>query len=220
MAIGPVTRDSALPVPRLPADAELRRAETAWNELASGSGDAVVPAEVRQDLVPAQWQKMGFGFAAGVLYTAFASGSAPGISSAILLLLAAVWPLCARWTGGLEDRFRQNAAARYGLLLVIVGLPMTAFGAGLARWTGEADGLAWSTTVGVLVVVRLIADSVLHPRLPSSLLATLSIWLGVVIQIGSFQHIAIFIAGAVIAFRLARRQLRYEQLEAMERHRH
>nr|WP_255405921.1 EAL domain-containing protein [Novosphingobium sp. CF614] len=137
------------------------------------------------------------------------SGSAPSSFSAACMAGAIAICLAAPLLSWLEGRCHHEGWARYPLMALGIAVPMALFGFGTARWTARVEPLDWDMTVNAYVVVMLLVTALLEGRTTSIVAATVAMWGGVAIFMGTMDSALLLVLGATfglyLVFRDARR---------------
>ena len=130
------------------------------------------------DLIERSWVLMAPIFVAAVILNGISTFSVPTFGTIGLalgsVLCAAMAPVAVR----IERERLDRASLRGGLLAATVGLPMLLFGSAMARWISYTAS-SWSNSLGILVIVGVLATLILHRRVSSIIIAQASLWAGV-----------------------------------------
>jgi PAS domain-containing protein len=171
--------------------------------------------ESRSILVP-NWQRMAAAFGIGGLFLGLATQTWPGpVELALWLgstLLALATPFAIRF-----EHERPPSMTRSSLLVVlVVGLPMLAFGLLTALWTMRTPAQHWDSTIGMPIIVGTLAAIILNRRVPSTIFSLIALWMGIAVIDGSISAWLALIGGIVSGIYATARQLR-DDVEADER---
>jgi diguanylate cyclase (GGDEF)-like protein/PAS domain S-box-containing protein len=167
----------------------------------------------RHYLVARQWVLMAPAMVAALVLTGVASMSLPGLASAALAVAAigliAATPIFVR----IERKIASHALQRYLVMAAAIGLPMYLFGIATAGWTYGLRDYGLSSSIGVLVIIGVVASTLLHIRLASIITAQLGLWLGVSIVAGSPGVYLVVVVGVIAGGVLTVRQIKADAIE-------
>ena len=158
------------------------------------------------DLIEPSWMLMAPILVGAMILTGISTLSVPNLGTVGLALgsiwVAAMTPIAAR-----IERERLDQAGQRGMLLAVtVGLPMLLFGLTMSTWISHYPG-GWDSSLGILVIVGVLATIILHRRVSSIIIAQVSLWSGVTFAAGtrgSFFALAIgCVVGVYTSFRQA-----------------
>jgi diguanylate cyclase (GGDEF)-like protein/PAS domain S-box-containing protein len=220
---------SAQPVHRIGAEEPAQRLPAATPVIAdvldSGTTEPVVPpprevrprqAERRSDnrrqygrsILAPNWSRMAATFAAGGVITGIASLSWPGpIEVALWIGSTAIAFATPRVIRFVQNR-RASVAQSIAVNFAVVGLPMLAFGLMVALWSGRSPASSYEATIGIPVIVGVLAAIILNRRVPSIILALIALWSGVVAVSGSLTSWLFLAAGIASGAYASIRQMR------------
>lgn len=71
-----------------------------------------------------------------------------------------------------------NIPRRFAVLVAGVVMPMALFGASLARWSTDANGIAWAAAVAAISLVLLAASIIARNRTATLLAVQAGVWAG------------------------------------------
>ena len=205
-------QDAARPLTPAP-DTALATANSGPATVNSGSSRrAATTAKVRgkryvqRYALPPEWWHMGPIMAIVMLGNGLTSWSLPSIVQGLICAAAIAVTLLARKAMAFEQDHELSTQGTYLVVVLMVGLPMILFGAGMGMWF-EADGVL-GVEVASLVLLDLICAIKTSGRLTALITGKLALWLGFLIT--SFHPVVLMaiIAAALMGVYSSRQQAR------------
>lgn len=170
-------------------------------------------------LIPDSWAMVGPAMAIACLLLALDQFRLPIQQTVMPAVIAVVIVACAGLFVRVERVEGRSLAARYGVMALAVALPMAMFGAAMALWHHTAPTATALPIVGALVITSLVAAVSLTGRVPTLVVAAVSLWAGPALEMRSFGATAMLVLGALMGIVAAIRQVsvdRAAQAEARE----
>jgi diguanylate cyclase (GGDEF)-like protein/PAS domain S-box-containing protein len=186
-----------------------RTARSGTAPRAPTSGQIVSEAS-RRFLVPREWVWIAPAMLAAFVMTGLITRSLPPIAVAVMGLGAILVASATRLVVRLERAWCDDFGQRLAVGMAAVGLPAFLFGMAVASWTQSVGHEAWATSIEIFILLSLLCTAILHGRLPSIMMAQVSLWAGVALFAGSLRHFALLAVGAALGAIIARRQIMEE----------
>ena len=149
-----------------------------------------------RDMIEPNWMLMAPTIAGASIFNGLITQTLPRITTVLMLLAAIGCAGLTKYAAGFERERLEDAGRRNMLLLLVVGLPMLLFGIAMARWT-EFRHTRWDDSMGLLVIVGVLAAIILNRRVASIIVANVALWTGVALVVeaeGSYFALVIGVA--------------------------
>ena len=163
-----------------------------------------------QAVVEPNWKLMAPIFALAGLFTGILTFSLPGLATVLELAAAIAIAALTSSAAALEQKRLHNSGHRSLLATALSGSPMLLFGIAITSWT-EASATRWQESMGILVIVGVLAAVILNRKVASLITAQVALWLGVAIVAGSRGTFVALLAGVVVGVYSTIRQARADR---------
>ncbi len=167
--------------------------------------------------VAPEWYMIAPCLAMALAFMAAISMSLPDAISGTIACAAIIIASLSRFATKHEARLDPRSWNRYPLMLLSVFLPMFLFGLAASHWTAWSGEVTWETTIAILGVIGLIGTALLNGRLTSIVSASVGLWLGVSIYVGSLVSLSLMVTAGAIGLFLTFRHAHQVTIEAMLR---
>ncbi|WEK47256.1 MAG: EAL domain-containing protein [Candidatus Andeanibacterium colombiense] len=144
--------------------------------------------------------------AASFLFAALIDWRMPPVAASVTAGIAVVFSLLSQPVRLWERRRARRLPVRIATMLLVIGLPMFAYGYAIASW-GVEHGLAWQASLGTLIVVTSLAAVIQSGRAPGLFAAQIACWSAVALTEGSVGSLGLLVAGVLFAVLVSRKQM-------------
>ena len=139
-------------------------------------------------------------------FAAFASWSVPPLLSLLLAIVATVLPLASPFARRLEKRRSRWLVMRIAGMVLVVGLPMLAYGLAIGIWA-VSHTLAWPIALGILIVTTAIAAVIQSSKSAGLFAAQIGCWAAVALVEGSVTSVSLLVGAIAFSILASRRQM-------------
>jgi len=171
---------------------------------------------LRHMLISADWAQSAVGVVLTLVIACALSGSIPGETQLTMLAIAVGLIVSTHWLRKLETRHSYNPMQGFLLMAGLVALPMALVGLAVAGWNAASPALTLPMVVAVLIAISSLAMVTLQGRLPSMIVAHVSVWTGFLALSAAAE--ALQIGALVLAAGFMLTQVHRRKSEARQRH--